>query len=120
MSEPEPTGDDPLAALGGLDMSALLGAAQSIQAQVQESQERLASTVIVGQAGGGVVRVEVNGGFEFRAVHIDPSVIDPTDPSMLEDLVLAALRDAGTQVVELQTSTTPLGNLGGLGDLLGG
>lgn len=106
-------------ALGGLDLGSLLGAAQSMQAQMLEAQEELASTVVEGQAGGGVVRIEVTGGMEFRSVHIDPTAVDPDDPTLLEDLVLAALHEAVGEVNRLQAGASPLGGLD-LGGLFGG
>jgi len=110
---------DPFAALGGLDMGSLLGAAQNMQAQMAEAQERMAETEVEGQAGGGVVRIGVTGGLEFRSVHIDASAVDPDDPTLLEDLVLAALNDAVAKVNELQAEASPLGGID-LGGLFGG
>lgn len=107
--------------LGGLDLNALLGAAQSMQARMQESQEQLAETLVEGTAGGGLVTVTVTGGMEFRAVSISPDAVNPDDPSELEDLVLAALRDASAKVNDLQNAANPLAGLGdALGGLLGG
>ncbi len=64
----------------------------------------------------------MTGDFEFRSVHIDPGVVDPADVTMLEDLVLAALRDAVARVGESQEPALDLGSLdlGSLGDFLGG
>ncbi|NLA35900.1 MAG: YbaB/EbfC family nucleoid-associated protein [Actinobacteria bacterium] len=113
--------------LGGLDLNALLGAAQSMQAQMQQSQEELAASVVEGSAAGGLVTISVTGGFEFRGVSINPEAMNPEDPSELEDLILAALRDACTKINDLQNAANPLaglgdslGGLGGLGGLLGG
>lgn len=111
---------DPFAMLGGLDVGSLLGAAQSMQAQMMEAHEQLAATVVEGQAGGGAVRIEVTGGMEFRAVHIDPSAVDPDDPTLLEDLVLAALHEAVTAVNRLQADASPLGGIDFGGFDLGG
>jgi DNA-binding YbaB/EbfC family protein len=115
-------GADPFSMLGGLDMGSLLGAAQSMQAQMAEAQQRMATTELEGQAGGGVVKIIVTGGLEFRSVRIEASAVDPDDPTLLEDLVLAALHDAVAKVNELQAESSPLGglDLGGLGDLFGG
>lgn len=110
--------------LGGLDLGSLLGAAQNMQAQMAESQTRIAATVVEGNAGGGAVTVSVTGAFEFQRVTISPDAVDPDDHSMLEDLVLAALRDAATKVAALQAEANPLAGLGdglgGLGGLFGG
>lgn len=110
-SEPTPPSGFP-------DLGGLLAQAQQMQQQLMEAQAAAASAVVEGRAGGGAVRVEVTGGLEFRAVHIDPAVVDPSDPTMLEDLVLAALHDATSQVQEMQQGA--MGDLGGLADMFGG
>ena len=71
-------------------------------------------------AGGGLVTVEVDGHMNFRSVSIDPKAIDPDDVSLLEDLVLAALRDAAEQLQAGQSGAMGGLDLGGLGGLLGG
>lgn len=71
----------------GFDLSSLLEQAQAVQQQVVE-----------GQSGGGAVKVRVNGAMQFQSVSIDPAAVDPDDVAMLEDLVLAAVHDAVTQV----------------------
>lgn len=103
------------------DMSALLQQAQQLQQQLVAAQQEAAAQVIEGQAGGGVVKIEATGGLEFRDVRIDPSVVDPADVEMLQDLVLAALRDVVAKANELnQQAMGPMGNmLGGLGGLGG-
>jgi nucleoid-associated protein EbfC len=68
------------------------------------------------------VQIEVTGGLDPRTVQIDPSVIDPEDPSLLEDLVLAALHDAMSQVQDMQEGAVgglDIGALGGMGGLGG-
>lgn len=121
-----PTGGepDPLSALlgadGGIDFSSLMEQASNMQSQMLAAQQQAAATEVEGVAGGGAVRITVTGGMEFKAVSIDPSAVDPDDVDMLQDLVLAALRDATERVNELQAGS--LGALGGLGieDLFGG
>ena len=121
---------DPLAALlgggggeggPGLDFGALLAQASEMQNQMMAAQQEAAETVVEGVAGGGVVKVQVTGGMEFQSVTIDPTVVDPGDVDMLQDLVLAALRSAVDQVNDIQRgSLGGLGDVGGLGDLFGG
>ena len=112
--------EDGLAALlgsdGGLDLGSLMEQAAAVQAQLAAAQEQAQASVVEGVAGGGAVRINVTGGFEFQSVVIDPSAVDPPDVEMLQDLVLAALNDAVSQVNELQQ-----GSLGGIGinDLFG-
>ena len=103
------------------DMGGLLSQVQQMQQQLVAAQEEAASQVVEGQAGGGAVKVQMTGGFEFRKVTIDPAAVDPNDVGMLEDLVLAALHDAVGRVNDLnQRALGGLGSLGGLGDLFGG
>lgn len=111
-----------LGGLGGFDLGGLLSAAQGMQERMAAAAARIASTELVGSAGGGLVEITVNGAWEFRSVRIDPSAIDPDDPSLLEDLVLAALRDAAARVVAENEAANPMAglDLGGLGGLLGG
>ncbi|HEX9994737.1 MAG TPA: YbaB/EbfC family nucleoid-associated protein [Acidimicrobiales bacterium] len=104
------------------DLGALMRQAQAMQEQLVAAQARAAETEVEGQAGGGVVRVRVTGGMEFRSVTIDPQAVDPDDVELLQDLVLAALHDAMAKVGELQQGAMGGLDLGGLdlGGLLGG
>lgn len=76
----------------------LMKQAQQLQARFQEAQERVNAIEAEGQSGGGMVRVTINGKGIAKAVRIDPSLIDPKDAGMLEDLVLAAMNDARAKV----------------------
>jgi len=112
----EPEAREPSGVEDQFDMGTLLEQAQAMQQRLMEAQAAAAEQVVEVQAGGGVVRVTVTGGLEFRSVKIDPQVVDPTDVEMLEDLVLAAVRDAVEQAQALNQQA--LGGLGmGLGDL---
>lgn len=104
---------------GANPMDLLASAQEAMAAQVEAT-----SRTVEGSAGGGVVKVTMTGGGEVTGIAIAPAVVDPADVEMLQDLVLAALRDANAQVVELQRAA--LGSFGGLdlgsalGDLFGG
>ena len=100
---------------GTIDLGSLLDQAQRLQEQLISAQAAAADTVVEGRAGGGQVVVTMSGEGEPLSVRIDPAVIDPSDHEILEDLVLAAMRDAVDQARELSQEA-----LGGLGDLLGG
>lgn len=102
------------------DINSLLKQAQKMQQQLVEAQQQAAEQVVEGVAGGGVVKVTVTGGMEFRSVSIDPAAVDPDDVEMLEDLVLAAIHDAMSKVQELSQQAMGGLDLGGLGGLLGG
>jgi DNA-binding YbaB/EbfC family protein len=109
------------AMLGSLDLGSMMEMAASMQGQMAAAQEQLAAATVEGSSGGGAVRVTLNGHLHLVGVHIDPTVADPADPTLLEDLVQAAWQDAHDQVAQLQAAADPLGGLGGdLGGLGGG
>lgn len=102
------------------NMNDLLKQAQKMQEQLQEARAAAESQEVEGQSGGGVVKVRVTGAMEFSGVSIDPSAVDPDDVGMLEDLVLAAIRDAVAKAGALSEQAMGSVDLGGLGGLLGG
>jgi DNA-binding YbaB/EbfC family protein len=118
---PDPSdADEPSGAgLGGLDMGALLEQAMGMQQQLMEAQAEAADAVVEGQAGGGVVRIEVTGGMQFRSITIAPEAVDPTDVELLQDLVLAALNDAMDGIARLQQASMGGLDLGAMGSMLG-
>ena len=91
---------------GQLDMQQLLAAAQQMQSQLMTAQQELADAEVEGTAGGGLVKVVVNGQGELVDVTIDARAIDPADPEesaqTIADLVLAAVRDAYDAASDLQ------------------
>ena len=74
-------------------MGGLMKQAQEMQAKLAKIQEELAKKTVEATAGGGMVRVTVNGQFTLASIKVDPSVIDPDDVEMLEDLVRAAVNE---------------------------
>src|SRR5690625_5193350 len=76
------------------NLGQLMKQAQEMQSRMAEMQERLKDSEVVGQAGGGMVQITMNGKHEVRAVKIDPSLIDPAEAEVLEDLIAAAVNDA--------------------------
>ncbi|HYZ25241.1 MAG TPA: YbaB/EbfC family nucleoid-associated protein [Rhodopila sp.] len=76
------------------NLSGLMKQAQQMQAKMQEMQSKLESMELTGESGAGLVKVTLNGKGDLRKVKIDPKVIDPADAEMLEDLIVAAHRDA--------------------------
>ena len=104
------------------NMNDLLKQAQQMSQQLMAAQQAAAAQVVEGQSGGGVVKVTITGGMDVQSVKIDPSVVDPSDVEMLEDLVLAAIHDAmhkASAASQQAMGGLDLGNLGGLGGLLG-
>jgi DNA-binding YbaB/EbfC family protein len=99
------------------DMNALLKQAQEMQAQMQELQEQAAKETAEASAGGGMVTAKANGAGELVELRIYPRAIDPDDPEMLGDMVLAAANEAlraSAQAVEakLRSQMPDLGALG--------
>ncbi len=100
-------------------MSQLLEQAQRMQQQLTAAQEQLAQEEVTGSAGGGLVTATMTGSGELTAVTISPEAVDPDDLETLQDLVVAAVRDASRAAAELTASRMgPLA--GGLGGGLGG
>lgn len=110
---------NPLGALAGLDLGALLEQAQAMQAQLAQAQEEAAEQVVEGQAGGGAVKVRVTGDLHVESVSIDPSAVEGDDVTLLEDLVVAATNDALSRAQELTKSAFGGIDLGGAAGLLG-
>jgi DNA-binding YbaB/EbfC family protein len=75
-------------------MSVNMKMIQQMQTRLEKMQRELAETVVEGTAGGGVVRAKVTGAREFQGITIDPTVVDPDDVEVLEDLITAAIQDA--------------------------
>jgi hypothetical protein len=100
-----------------MDMNKMLKQVQEMQEQMARAQEELASEVVEASAGGGMVRVKATGAGEVTEVKIAAEAIDPDDPEMLEDLVLAAVNEALRNAQDLMQSKLggAMGGLGGLG-----
>ncbi len=89
----------------------LIKQAQELQARLAKAQEELANTVIEATAGGGAVTVTINGQQEIKSVKISPEVVNPQEVEMLEDLVLAAIKEAYNKSQEL--ASKKMGSLTG-------
>lgn len=100
-----------------MDMNALMKQAQQMQEQMLQAQEEAKQIVSEASAGGGMVTVKANGGGELVEVRIDPRAIDPDDPELLGDMVLAAANEALRAANEAVESKLrgQLPDLGGLG-----
>jgi DNA-binding YbaB/EbfC family protein len=102
---------------GQPDMQQLMKQAQKMQQQLAAAQEQLAQAEVTGTAGGGMVTATMTGSGELTAIAISPQAVDPDDVETLQDLVVAAVRDANRAAGELtQTTMGPLtGGMGGMG-----
>ena len=78
---------------------------QKMQRDMLKAQKDIEESVFTGSAAGGMVTIEVKGTKEINKVNINPSVVDPEDVEMLEDVILLALNDAFRQVDEKTEST---------------
>jgi len=76
------------------NLAKMLKEAQKLEKRVAEVRQTLADMTVEGTAGGGAVKVAMNGQRDVLSVSIDPSVMEDADASMLEDLLVSALRDA--------------------------
>jgi hypothetical protein len=85
------------------NLGGLMKQAQQMQAKMQEMQAKLETMEITGESGAGLVRITLNGKGEMKGVKIDPKVADPADIEMLEDLIIAAHRDA-KEKIDAETS----------------
>ncbi len=86
---------------GAMKLEDLFKQARTMQAQLGETQDAIKAARVIGESGGGLVRVTLNGSFEALRVEIDPTTADE-EHSVLEDLVAAAINDAVRRVEALQ------------------
>ncbi|MFO0998505.1 MAG: YbaB/EbfC family nucleoid-associated protein [Alphaproteobacteria bacterium] len=95
------------------NLGQLMKQAQEMQTRMAEMQTKLAAMEVVGSAGGGMVTVTMNGKGDVRRVKLDPSLLDPKDAEVVEDLIVAACTDARGKV-EARTSEEMSKLTGGL------
>jgi DNA-binding YbaB/EbfC family protein len=90
-----------LGGLGGLgDMAKMMKAAQDMQSKMAALQEELARTVVIGEAGAGLVTARVTAKGELTGLAIDASILKPEDKEVVEDLIIAAIKDAQAKGAE--------------------
>lgn len=85
---------------------------QQMQRKMEQAQEELAKTDVEGTAGGGAVRVTMNGHRELRTLVIAPEAVDPDDVETLQEMIVAAFNDASKRAQDLSEQK--------LGGLMGG
>jgi DNA-binding YbaB/EbfC family protein len=81
-----------------MDMKKMMKDLQKMQGKMAQVQESLQSTVYEAEAGGGLVKVSINGKYEVQAVRLKKEAVDPDDIEALEDLLLAAFNEARAKV----------------------
>jgi DNA-binding YbaB/EbfC family protein len=102
----------------GMDMNKLMQQMGQMQEQMQQAQDELAKETVEATAGGGMITVIANGSGEIKEIKIDPKAIDPEDPEMLEDMIVAAVNEAirsAHSLMESKLGGLAGGALGGLG-----
>jgi nucleoid-associated protein EbfC len=101
----------------GMDMNKMMQQVQQMQEQVAKAQEELAHQTVEASAGGGMVTVIATGDLQIKEIKIAKEAIDPDDPDMLADMVLAAVNEALRSAQGLMESRLGgmMGGLGGLG-----
>jgi nucleoid-associated protein EbfC len=101
------------------DLNELFSQMASLQSQLASARAVTATSAVEGGAGQGAVRVRVEGEFDFTAVKIDPALLADGDVAILEDLVLAAVRDAVARLVAAQHAALGNAAQSAIADLLG-
>ena len=81
-------------------MNRFIRQAQELQAKMAKAQQELSNLTLEASSGGGAVKVTINGQQEIQSIEISPEVVDPDDVEMLQDLILAAVREATTKSQE--------------------
>jgi len=101
------------------NMNQMMKQVQKMQKDMMEAQEQLAQQTVEASAGGGMVTVTVSGDLVVKEIKIDPEAIDPEDPELLQDMVMAGVNEAIRQAQEMAASKmgglTGGLDLGGLG-----
>ena len=84
-----------LKGLGGLgDMAKMMKAAQDLQGKMASLQDDMAKIVVLGESGGGLVKVRATAKGDLTGLDIDPSIFVASEKEIVEDLILAAIKDA--------------------------
>src|SRR6266480_718198 len=100
-----------------MDINKMMKQVQQMQADMAKAQEELAKETVEASAGGGMVTVKATGALEITEITISPEAIDPDDPELLADMVLAAVNEAirsAQQLVETKLGGA-MGGMQGLG-----
>jgi nucleoid-associated protein EbfC len=101
------------------DLSEIMRQAQQMQARLQEAQEQMEQLTAEGSSGAGMVRLTLKGKGELAALTIDPSILNPGDKEIIEDLIKAAHADARRRLDEAMADAMKQAT-GGLGGMMPG
>ena len=90
-----------LKGLGGLgDMAGMMKKAQEMQTKMAQMQDDLQNVMVTGESGAGLVKAVASAKGELKSLDIDPSIFDPNEKEVVEDLILAAIKDAQAKAAE--------------------
>ena len=92
---------------GGFNMQQLMKQAQKMQEDMEKAKEELNSTEFVAKSGGGMVEVVMTGDKKLNSLSIKQEIVDPDDVEMLQDLIIAAINDATSQIEKVEKENTP-------------
>lgn len=95
-----------------MNIQKMMQQAKKMQQQMEEAQAKLAEAEFTGTSGGDMVKIVISGKNDVKSLKIDPSIIDPEDPEVLEDLIVAAFNNAKKESDESQS--------GSMEDMMGG
>ncbi len=95
-----------------MNMQGIMKQAQLMQKKMEEAQQKLAASEVIGESGGGMVKITLNGKFDAKKVEIDQSLVVADEKDILEDLILAAFNDAKTKADKMMSD--------GMKDITGG
>ncbi len=101
-----------------MDPNKMIQQVQKMQAEMAQAQEELAEQTVEASAGGGMVTVVVSGALEVKELRIAAAAIDPEDPELLADTIVAAVNE-GLRSAQSMMESRLGGMMGGLGDLGG-
>ena len=87
------------------NLNKIMKQAQKLQSQVMQMQQDLQKKEFEGSAGGGMVKTVINGAQEIVSISINPDVVDPKEIEMLEDLIVASIKNAQEKVKAASDST---------------
>ena len=102
----------------GMDVNRMMKQVQQMQAEMTKAQEELANETVEASAVGGMVTVKATGGLEITEIKIAPEAIDPDDPELLADMIMAAVNEAlrsANALMESKVQGMLPGGLSGLG-----
>ncbi len=104
------------------NMAELFGKVNEMQQQIKEAKENLGRLEVTAEAGGGMVKVTANGNKQITGIKLEKDIIDPEDPDMLEDLIIAGVnkalaeaeRTASEKMQEITKNMLPGGGIPGM------